>query len=209
MDKHQIRLIFFIILVVAIWWLAPTLIFRCWGYPNGPGTYGDTFGSINALFSALAFALLIYTSLMQKEELELQRLELQRANDIHKEQTRFLQQQLFIAMRSNLKDLKPSLVLEESSWEGSLCSCLFRLTGSPSFIEIDQSLSKADLLSDIDEFAHNPEELISITINGQGSNFKVTFVLTNMLGSKFTQELSLMDKNLTITDPVDLGANYR
>lgn len=34
-----------------------------------PGTLGDTFGLVNSLFSALAFSLLIWTSLMQKEEL--------------------------------------------------------------------------------------------------------------------------------------------
>jgi hypothetical protein len=40
------------------------------------GQIGDTFGAVNALFSSLAFALLIFTALMQREELELQREEL-------------------------------------------------------------------------------------------------------------------------------------
>lgn len=37
---------------------------------------GDSFGSVNALFSGLAFAGLIYTIFMQREELALQRTEL-------------------------------------------------------------------------------------------------------------------------------------
>ncbi len=37
---------------------------------------GDSFGSVNALFSGLAFAGLIYTIFMQREELALQRAEL-------------------------------------------------------------------------------------------------------------------------------------
>jgi len=37
---------------------------------------GDAFGAANALFSALAFAFIIYTALMQRKELELQRNEL-------------------------------------------------------------------------------------------------------------------------------------
>lgn len=40
------------------------------------GTFGDMFGAVNALFSGLAFAGLIYTAMMQREELKLQREEL-------------------------------------------------------------------------------------------------------------------------------------
>ena len=36
------------------------------------GQFGDLFGSVNALFSGLAFAGIIYTIFIQKEELELQ-----------------------------------------------------------------------------------------------------------------------------------------
>lgn len=40
------------------------------------GTFGDMFGGLNALFSGLAFAGIIYTILLQREELKLQRQEL-------------------------------------------------------------------------------------------------------------------------------------
>jgi hypothetical protein len=40
------------------------------------GTFGDMFGAVNALFSGLAFASLIYTILLQRQELRLQREEL-------------------------------------------------------------------------------------------------------------------------------------
>jgi hypothetical protein len=40
------------------------------------GTFGDMFGAVNALFSGLAFATLIYTVFLQRRELQLQRLEL-------------------------------------------------------------------------------------------------------------------------------------
>lgn len=40
------------------------------------GNFGDMFGAVNALFSGLAFAGLIYAILLQKEELELQRNEI-------------------------------------------------------------------------------------------------------------------------------------
>ncbi|MCC6373116.1 MAG: hypothetical protein IT236_19080, partial [Bacteroidia bacterium] len=44
--------------------------------PNVRGTFGDMFGSINALFSGLALAGIILTILLQRKELKLQREEL-------------------------------------------------------------------------------------------------------------------------------------
>ena len=48
--------------------------------PNWRGTFGGQFGAVNALFSGLAFAGLIYTIILQRRDLELQRndLKLQR-----------------------------------------------------------------------------------------------------------------------------------
>lgn len=48
--------------------------FADWGKS---GTFGDTFGALNALFSGLAFAGVIVTILIQKSELKLQRDEMQ------------------------------------------------------------------------------------------------------------------------------------
>lgn len=43
------------------------------------GTFGDSFGSLNALFSGMAFAGLVVTLFMQRKELSLQRLDLEEA----------------------------------------------------------------------------------------------------------------------------------
>jgi len=43
---------------------------------DAAGTFGDSFGPLTATFSGLAFAGLIWTVLLQKEELKLQRMEL-------------------------------------------------------------------------------------------------------------------------------------
>lgn len=51
------------------------------------GTFGDKFGSINALFSGLAFAGLIYTIILQRKDLEMQREELELTRKEMKEQT--------------------------------------------------------------------------------------------------------------------------
>ncbi|GKS15082.1 hypothetical protein YDYSY3_60820 [Paenibacillus chitinolyticus] len=44
--------------------------------PDSPGTFGDMFGSVNALFSGMALAGIVYTIFIQKKEFQLQREEL-------------------------------------------------------------------------------------------------------------------------------------
>ena len=69
-------LFFVVLLVVALWSLT------LWGghtfFDSWPtrGQFGDLFGSVNALFSGLAFAGLVYVILLQREDLALQRDEL-------------------------------------------------------------------------------------------------------------------------------------
>lgn len=65
-------LILFWVIIISIW-IASGLLLR--GDENR-GTFGDMFGAVNALFSGLAFATLIYTAWMQRDELALQREEL-------------------------------------------------------------------------------------------------------------------------------------
>lgn len=61
-------------------WITITLVWALSGYlldgVKERGTFGDMFGAVNALFSGLAFATLIYTTWMQRDELALQREEL-------------------------------------------------------------------------------------------------------------------------------------
>ena len=54
---------------------------------NERGTFGDKFGAVNALFSGLAFAGLIFTIVLQRKELSLQREELQLTRKEMEEQT--------------------------------------------------------------------------------------------------------------------------
>lgn len=48
-------------------------VFQDWGKS---GSFGDTFGAVNSLFSSLAFGALIYTIILQSKELKIQREEL-------------------------------------------------------------------------------------------------------------------------------------
>lgn len=68
--KSLIILLFICIAVFAV------LQFVSWNYIAKPNEFGDTAGWINGIFSAMAFAGVIYAIFMQRDELELQRDEL-------------------------------------------------------------------------------------------------------------------------------------
>jgi hypothetical protein len=82
MDKEDSKYTFgkftwLMIIVFAVWLVYGFTIYFSIGSWKDPGTFGDMFGAINALFSGLAFAGIIFTILLQREELKLQRKELE------------------------------------------------------------------------------------------------------------------------------------
>ena len=62
-----------IVFIVLASWIASWALLH--GDPDR-GTFGDMFGAINALYSGLAFAGVVYAIVLQRQELELQRQEL-------------------------------------------------------------------------------------------------------------------------------------
>lgn len=74
----MLNLLWISLLIIAIyagfWFWASKQMPDGWG---DTGTFGDTFGALNTLFSGLAFAALIFTAWMQTKELSLQRQELE------------------------------------------------------------------------------------------------------------------------------------
>ncbi|TVT83440.1 hypothetical protein [Acinetobacter colistiniresistens] len=99
----------FMIAIVLIWFLFPWALSYLakwfeWNIqnPEDPnfGTFGDTYGALNTLFSGLAFATLIITLILQRKELQLQRkavqdqqIEIQKSNDIAEHQVLITEQQ--------------------------------------------------------------------------------------------------------------------
>lgn len=75
------------VLVVVVLFSIPILLHQYLGIKGESlGVYGDFFGSINTFVSALAFAGLIYTIVLQRADLRLQREELQLTRDEIKRQ---------------------------------------------------------------------------------------------------------------------------
>lgn len=68
-----IILVILIAAVTATWWLLPPLLMPGLTELNHRGVYGDSFGSVNALFTGLAFSGIIFTILLQQREIRLQR----------------------------------------------------------------------------------------------------------------------------------------
>lgn len=69
-------LVIFSIIITAVWILSNVVVYYSFSNWTDRGTFGDAFGAINALFSGLAFGGIIYTILLQRQELKLQREEL-------------------------------------------------------------------------------------------------------------------------------------
>lgn len=83
-DKNKIGVWHFaglLVVVVGMWlgytyWL-PSAINNA----GSRGLYGDSYGALNTLFSGLAFAALVFTMLLQRNELQLQRQELRETRE--------------------------------------------------------------------------------------------------------------------------------
>ncbi|EDM43180.1 hypothetical protein SCB49_11914 [unidentified eubacterium SCB49] len=64
------------VLIISLFWVLTFIFLKDLGNEER-GTLGDMFGTLNALFSGLAFAGIIFTILLQRKELKYQREELQ------------------------------------------------------------------------------------------------------------------------------------
>ena len=76
MDKwwvSTILLVGLLTVVVLLWHWIPTMLNNNVTDLSERGQYGDSYGSVNALFTGLAFAGLIFTILLQQREIKLQR----------------------------------------------------------------------------------------------------------------------------------------
>jgi len=114
--KPSYKPLLIITIIITIVWLLSFIVIKVVFKNNYStmGQFGDLFGSINSLYSGLAFAGLIYTIFLQRNELELQRKELQ---DTHDEVVRTSNKQaLQLKLNSlNAKLLAYSIILNPQS----------------------------------------------------------------------------------------------
>ena len=67
--KSKYIFIITLFVVLALWFSTPFIVKHYFSVIAERGQFGDIFGSINALFSGLAFSGLIYTIFLQREEI--------------------------------------------------------------------------------------------------------------------------------------------
>lgn len=91
--------------VVVLWALTPVVFSHIYPDLAHRGQAGDLFGSINALFSGLAFAGVIVAILLQREELELQRHELARAATAQEESREALRKTIYAQAYKTAMDI--------------------------------------------------------------------------------------------------------
>lgn len=100
-DKKEVNeeklylLVFLFIIVFIVWLLSWYLMDSYIDTKSNMGVFGDQFGSVNALFSGFALAGIIYTIVLQKKELSLQREELEDTREEFKIQNITLKKQRF------------------------------------------------------------------------------------------------------------------
>ena len=80
--------------IFVLWCVTALTLIMVFGKPDSAGTFGDLFGSINALFSGLAFLGVILAIFLQREELIEQRREIRASREAHQKSAAALADQL-------------------------------------------------------------------------------------------------------------------
>ncbi|MBI3125261.1 MAG: putative phage abortive infection protein [Ignavibacteriales bacterium] len=108
--ESNILLYFLITMIVCIWFISWALVYKYGADWDTRNSFGGMFGAINALFSGLAMAGIIYTIYLQKKELSLQRKELQQTREEFVAQNKTLRYQRFENTFFQLMDLHNDIV---------------------------------------------------------------------------------------------------
>ena len=76
-----------LVAVISFWWATPYVIEKYFGIYNleCKGQFGDIFGSVNALFSGLAFFGVVYALYLQRKEIHAQKAEIAATKSIQRE----------------------------------------------------------------------------------------------------------------------------
>ena len=115
--RNEIIIAIISVLVIIILWLASWYLIDSYVVPTdvnktleARGTFGDKFGAINSLFAGLAFAGIIFTILLQRKELQLQRDELSSTRGVFEKQNDMLSQEKFESTYFQMLSLFHSIV---------------------------------------------------------------------------------------------------
>lgn len=101
-NAKNVRLLLIILGVIACWLIVPSIFYVVCKDLDKAGQLGDLFGIVNALFSGLAFAILIIELNFQRQELRLTRQAMTDQKDQLKDQSEELKKQNYERLFFNL-----------------------------------------------------------------------------------------------------------
>lgn len=175
------------ILILATWWGSGFWINENIN-PDYRGIVGDMFGAVNALFSGLAFAGLIYTITVQRKELSLQReaiqmqtkeleaqhIETSRSADQLQIQQELMNYQLVLATVNDLVKLKNSLAEEvKKTYRNHTDNIFYRWSAN---------------IKELNKLVRFPDELKDVQKNLKQYEESYFFLLQFVLDSKLPEE---------------------
>jgi hypothetical protein len=188
-----------IILLIWVVLALPLTIYHQFN-PQTSGTFGDTFGIVNSLFSALAFGALYYTILLQKKELNDTRKEF-------KEQKEALQIQRFETTFFNLINLYQAQSEKLSNYDNEAFQLLGKNAFVPTIFRLENVIGEFEFDGSQENFADLCKKYQKFFFHERLGNFKVYLsifnsILTLINISKLTRDQvsfysSLVAANLT------------
>ena len=119
--ERRIKTTVFVVAVVVIGlWILTYFLLKDWS-PEARGTFGDMFGSVNALFSGLALTGVVFSIVLQQIELGYQREELKATRGEFTMQNETMKKQrfenTFFSLTKLYQDTVNNLVYVESTYE--------------------------------------------------------------------------------------------
>lgn len=143
-DKPLLRIARTVGKIILIFWGLTWLL----AFVDDRGTLGDMFGTVNSLFSGAALAGIIFTILLQRKELELQRAELTATRDEFSMQNQTMKRQQFENLFFNMVSLHNQIVNDLDLSQG-------RINGRDAlreyFISLQQDLKGKETLEDFEK----------------------------------------------------------
>jgi hypothetical protein len=158
------------VVIIVLWILTYFLLRNC----DNRGSLGDMYGTINALFSGMALAGIIFTILLQRQELKLQREELEETRKEFIIQNSTLKFQRFENTFFNLLNLHHQIV-EGIDYETQIEKQRGRIVGG--FVPASQKGREYEIviIKGRDVFKDKYEELLR-AIKDKGGDFKNTYM---------------------------------
>lgn len=101
--------------IITLWAISALLLFLVYDNQTDRGAFGDMFGAVNALFSGLALAGVIYTIFLQSKELSLQREEIKQTRNVfEKQQFESTFFQLLNLLERNLQNVEAHITTRQN-----------------------------------------------------------------------------------------------